>query len=103
MTHLDGYTNAKVLHSGPARLPQLPGALIRAVTVNVLLVVALLAVVVAAPLLDVAVVVIILLARMIAVTVTTIAETAVTALAAQMIGKDPRPSYRIQILIMQGS
>lgn len=56
-------------------------------TVNVLLVVALLAVVVALHLPDVAVVTS-LLARMIAVTETTIAETAVTALAAQTIGKD---------------
>ena len=80
---------ADVLYSGPAHRHPLPGASILAVIVNVLLVVDLLAVVVAPHLLDVAVVVISLLARMIAVTETTIAETAVTVLAAQTIGKKP--------------
>lgn len=61
-------------------------------TVNVPLVVALLAAVVAAPLPDGAVVVTILLARMNAVTETTIAATAVTAPVAQMIGQYPNAS-----------
>ena len=74
------------LHSGPAHLRLLPGALIPVVTVNVLLVVAPLAMVVAPLLPDVVVVVISLLARMIAETETTIAETAVIARAALTIG-----------------
>ena len=62
-------------------------------TVNVPLVVALLAAVVAVPLPDGAVVVTILLARMTAVTETTIAATAVTALVAQMIGQYPNVGH----------
>lgn len=91
------------LHSGPAHPHLLPGALIPAVTVNVLLAVAPLAVVVAPHLQDVAVVVISLLARMIAVTETTIVEIVVIARAAQTIGQLPNSPFRTHKLTRTGT